>query len=85
MYLHNRDVSAQEAVYRLSGSGMHLKECSRKVEFVPTGDNIVRMSLPISVLKRNAESPDCTADDIWMTSVVGIRIGQRIIRLRTCV
>ena len=28
VYLHNREVSAQEAVYRLTN--MHLKECSRK-------------------------------------------------------
>lgn len=29
VYLHSRDVCAQEAVYRLTG--LHLKECSRKV------------------------------------------------------
>ncbi len=29
VYLHNRDVCAQESVYRLTN--MHLKECSRKV------------------------------------------------------
>ncbi|XP_053179094.1 uncharacterized protein LOC128362380 [Scomber japonicus] len=68
VYLHNRDVSAQEAVYRLSG--MHLKEFSRKVVFIPTGDNIVKMSLPISILREKAESSDCNVDDIWMTSIV---------------
>lgn len=39
VYLHNRDVCAQEAVYRLTN--MHLKECSRRVEFVATSDNVV--------------------------------------------
>ena len=42
VFLHNRDVSAQEAVYRLTN--MHLKECSGRVVFVPTGGNIVKMS-----------------------------------------
>nr|XP_054591529.1 uncharacterized protein LOC129155826 [Nothobranchius furzeri] len=68
VYLHNRDVCAQEAVYRLTN--MHLKECSRKVVFVPTGDNIVKMSLPISVLRQKAASQDLTSDDMWMTGLV---------------
>lgn len=46
-------------------TNLHLKECSRKVVFVPTGDNVVKMSLPVSVLRQ-----DVTSDDIWMTSVV---------------
>ena len=57
VYLHNREVSAQEAVYRLTG--MHLKECSTKVIFVPTGEHPLRMSLPLAVLKqRNVDSPN---------------------------
>uniref|UniRef100_A0A3B3YQH8 ATP-dependent DNA helicase n=1 Tax=Poecilia mexicana TaxID=48701 RepID=A0A3B3YQH8_9TELE len=68
VYLHNRDVSAQEAVYRLTN--MHLKECSRKVVFIPTGDNIVKMSLPISVLREKAASQDLTSDDMFMTGIV---------------
>uniref|UniRef100_A0A672F4L9 ATP-dependent DNA helicase n=2 Tax=Salarias fasciatus TaxID=181472 RepID=A0A672F4L9_SALFA len=68
VYLHNRDVCAQEAVYRLTN--MHLKECSRKVVFVPTGNNIVRMSLPLHVLKERASSHDLSSDDMWMTSTV---------------
>ncbi|KAK7929411.1 hypothetical protein WMY93_005806 [Mugilogobius chulae] len=35
-YLHNRDVSAQEAVYRITN--MHLKESSRGTAFIPTED-----------------------------------------------
>ena len=49
---------------------MHLKECSKKVVFVLTRDNIVKMSLLLSVLRQKAASHDCTTDDIWMTSFV---------------
>ncbi|XP_034537730.1 uncharacterized protein LOC117811513 isoform X3 [Notolabrus celidotus] len=70
VYLHNRDVSSQEAVYRLVPS-MHLKECSRKVVFVPTGENVVKMSLPLNVLKQKAASSQgLTSEDMWMTSLV---------------
>ncbi|XP_073323364.1 uncharacterized protein [Pagrus major] len=68
VYLHNRDVCAQEAVYRLTN--MHLKECSRKVVFVPVGENTVRMSLPLSVLKQKASSHDLTDEDMWMRNIV---------------
>nr|XP_057920504.1 uncharacterized protein LOC131117065 [Doryrhamphus excisus] len=68
VYLHNRDVCAQEAVYRVTN--MHLKECSRKVVFVPTGDNVVKMSLPVSVLRQKASSAELTTEDMWMTSIV---------------
>ncbi|XP_074546718.1 uncharacterized protein LOC141805519 isoform X3 [Halichoeres trimaculatus] len=68
VYLHHRDVCAQEAVYRLTS--MHLRECSRKVVFVPTGNNIVKMSLPLSVLQERASSHDLRSDDMWMTSIV---------------
>ncbi|XP_070407786.1 uncharacterized protein [Nothobranchius furzeri] len=67
VYLHNRDVCAQEAVYRLTN--MHLKECSRKVVFVPTGDNVVKMSLPIAVLRQKAMSQDLSTDDMWMCGI----------------
>ncbi|XP_057716041.1 uncharacterized protein LOC130931338 [Corythoichthys intestinalis] len=69
VYLHNRDVCAQEAVYRLTPN-LHLKECSRKVVFVPTGENVVKMSLPLSVLKKKAASHDLTSQNMWMTSLV---------------
>ncbi|KAE8277527.1 hypothetical protein D5F01_LYC24516 [Larimichthys crocea] len=68
VYLHNRDVCAQEAVYRLTN--MRLKECSRKVVFVPVGEKTVRMSLPLKVLQRKALSHDLSADDMWMTNIV---------------
>ncbi|XP_062283095.1 uncharacterized protein LOC133987667 [Scomber scombrus] len=68
VYLHNRDVCAQEAVYRLTN--MHLKECSRKVVFVPTGENIVKISLPLSVLQKISKSPETNTHNIWMKGLV---------------
>ena len=62
VYLHNREVSAQEAVYRVCG--LRLKEGSREVQFIPVGENPVRMSLPISMIKSKCDGDD----DIWMTS-----------------
>ncbi|XP_033832459.1 uncharacterized protein LOC117379863 [Periophthalmus magnuspinnatus] len=61
-YLHNRDVSAQEAVYRITQ--MHLKECSRKVVFIPTGDTIFKLTKPLNELKKSGNN------DIWMTGFV---------------
>ena len=52
-YLHHREISAQEAVYRVTG--LRLKECSRKVEFIPIGDNPCQMSIPLKCLKRKTK------------------------------
>ncbi|XP_072232324.1 uncharacterized protein [Leuresthes tenuis] len=69
VYLHNREVSAQEAVYRLTR--MHLKECSREVQFIPVGENPVRMSLPLHVLQAKAQLQQSDDESsIWMTNVV---------------
>ncbi|XP_041961680.1 uncharacterized protein LOC121719960 [Alosa sapidissima] len=69
VYLHNREVSAQEAVYRLTH--MHLKECSRDVQFIPVGDNPVRMSLPLHLLQSKAQFQQCNDESsIWMTNVI---------------
>jgi hypothetical protein len=64
-YFRQREVSAQEAAYRVCG--LHLKECSRKVQFVPCGDNQVRMSLPLNVIKMKAVQS--SEEDIWMVSL----------------
>ncbi|XP_055017901.1 uncharacterized protein LOC129411312 [Boleophthalmus pectinirostris] len=61
VYINNREVSAQEAAYRVTG--MHLKEFSRKVSFIPTGDNIVRLTKPIKQLETSS------SEDIWMTNI----------------
>ena len=46
------------------------KECSRKVVFVPVGENTVRMSLPLSVLIQKASSHNLADEDMWMRSSV---------------
>ncbi|KAI4899975.1 hypothetical protein NFI96_003455, partial [Prochilodus magdalenae] len=67
VFLHNREVSAQESVYRLTN--MTLKEASRKVQFIPTGDNVVRMSLPLHIIQTRAEYDDNDNQNIWMNSI----------------
>ena len=63
VYMNNREVSAQEAVYRVC---LKLKDCSREVRFIPNGTNSLKMSLPINVIKsRNADD-----ENIWMTTVI---------------
>ncbi|XP_039509525.1 uncharacterized protein LOC120464209 [Pimephales promelas] len=69
VYLHNREISAQEAVYRLTG--MHLKECSRKVQFIPIGQNPVKMSLPLNMLRNTVETDQSDDESsFWMTSLI---------------
>ena len=50
-YLHNREVGVQEAVYRVCG--LHMKEFSRKVQFIPVGENPTRLTKPLSQIKKN--------------------------------
>lgn len=38
--------------------------------FVPTGDNVIKMSLPLNVLRKKAALRDLTTEDMWMTSTV---------------
>ena len=64
-YFRQREVSAQEAAYRVCG--LHLNEASRKVQFVPVGDNQVRMSLPLNVIKMKANQ--LNDQNIWMPSL----------------
>ncbi|XP_027146424.1 uncharacterized protein LOC109138373 isoform X2 [Larimichthys crocea] len=63
-YAKHREVSAQEAVARTCS--LPLKKCSRNVVFIPTDDNAVKMSLPMSRLKDI--SPD--SDQVWMSGIV---------------
>ena len=74
-YLNHREVSAQEAVYRVCN--LKMKECSRKVVFVPVGENPTRLTKPLSQLKRKSRKNDGNEDDdgddeeeIWMTNIV---------------
>lgn len=53
-----------------------MKECSRKVVFVPVGENPTRLTKPLSQIKRNKKTEDTDGDedhdenDIWMTNIV---------------
>ncbi|CAG2185969.1 unnamed protein product [Mytilus edulis] len=77
-----KEVSAQEAVFRVTG--LRLRECSRKVEFIPVGENPCRMSIPLKDLEKqqsykssnrkrsNNDSEDENDDEnkIWMNNIV---------------
>lgn len=73
-YLTHREVTAQEAVYRVCN--LRMKEASRKVIFIPVGDNPTRMTKPLSQMKkthheaRNCEDGDEDDDEIWMTNII---------------
>lgn len=74
-YLNHREVSAQEAVYRVCN--LKMKECSRKVVFVPVGENPTRLSKPLSQLKNEKtkqknekDDEDHEEEDIWMTNII---------------
>ena len=62
-YSKKREISAQEAVAR--ACGIKLKKCSRGVVFLPTDDNPVKMSRPMSAL----EDATPGSASIWMTSL----------------
>ncbi|XP_035258455.1 uncharacterized protein LOC118219420 [Anguilla anguilla] len=64
VYLHNREVSAQESIYRLTN--MRLKEGSRKVQFIPTGQHPIKMSLPLHLLQKRLNTEN---NSIWMNSI----------------
>ena len=63
-YFTHREVSVQEAVVRLSG--YKLKQFSRQVIFIPTNEEDVRMSKPLTQILANESNGD---DGIWLTSV----------------
>ncbi|XP_065942854.1 uncharacterized protein [Magallana gigas] len=73
-YLNHREVSAQEAVYRVCN--LNMKECSRKVVFIPVGDNPTRLTKPLSQIKKtrtrndNENDQESDDEDIWMTNIV---------------
>lgn len=78
-YLSHREVSAQEAVFRICN--LRMRECSRKVLFVPVGENPTRLSKPLSQLTKkkgndheardyDSDNQEEEEDDIWMTNIV---------------
>lgn len=63
VYSKKREVSAQECVTR--ACGINMKKCSRGVIFIPTDDNPVQMSRPLSYLENTAPE----SANVWMTSL----------------
>lgn len=53
-YLTHREVSVQEAVYQICN--LRMRECSRKVIFIPVGENPTRLSKPLSHLKKKNQN-----------------------------
>ena len=66
VYFHNREMSVQEAVYRVCG--LRMKDSTREVKFIPTDPYSLRISLPLSKIEALAKSGD-TETNIWMPSV----------------
>ncbi|KAK3101585.1 hypothetical protein FSP39_004665 [Pinctada imbricata] len=75
-YLHHREVGVQEAVYRVCG--LKMKESSRKVVFIPVGENPTRLSKPLSQLQGNKKredkddmiNSDEDTEEIWILNVI---------------
>lgn len=63
VYMTNREISAQEAVYRVCS--LKLKDSSRNVTFIPTGSNPLKMTLPINIIRSRKEEDE----NIWMSTV----------------
>ena len=67
-----------EAAYRVCN--LKMKKCSRKVVFIPVGENNTRFNKPLSQLKRGKpdrkgerdeiDDKDDGESDIWMTNIV---------------
>ncbi|XP_078596399.1 uncharacterized protein LOC144873191 isoform X1 [Branchiostoma floridae x Branchiostoma japonicum] len=67
-YLHHREVSAQEAVYRVCS--LNLKECSRAVTFIPTDEQANRLSKPLADIQKLASEGNGDEENIWMPSIM---------------
>ncbi|RXN32331.1 replicase helicase endonuclease [Labeo rohita] len=63
-YSKHRQVSAQESVARTCS--LPMKKCSRSVVFIPTDDDALKMSLPLSALHN--KDPD--SEDVWMSGMI---------------
>ncbi|KAI8514787.1 hypothetical protein Bbelb_073780 [Branchiostoma belcheri] len=67
-YLHHREVSAQEAVYRVCS--LKLKDCSRDVIFIPTDEHANRLSKPLAAIQQMASEGNSEDESIWMPSIM---------------
>ncbi|RXN04162.1 replicase helicase endonuclease [Labeo rohita] len=63
-YSKHRQVNAQESVARTCS--LPMKKCSRNVVFIPTDDDALKMSLPLSALHN--KDPD--SEDVWMSGMI---------------
>ncbi|KAJ8030338.1 ATP-dependent DNA helicase RRM3 [Holothuria leucospilota] len=70
LYLHHREVSVIESVYRVTG--MHMKQCSRQAIFIPTDPDSQRLSLPLQQLQNKQED----TDEIWMPNMIDKYLGR---------
>ncbi|KAJ8026271.1 hypothetical protein HOLleu_34067 [Holothuria leucospilota] len=64
VYLNHREVSVMKSVYRITG--MHMKQCSRQVVFIPTDPDSFRLRIPLSQLKMKQED----TNGIWLPNLV---------------
>lgn len=48
---------------------MRLKEGSRKVQFIPTGEHPIKTSLPLHLLQKRLKCINTEKDSIWMNSI----------------
>lgn len=64
VYLNHREVSVMEAIYRVTG--MHMKQSSRQVVFIPTDPDCQRLSMPLHELRKKQED----TDNIWLSNLV---------------
>ena len=68
-YLCNREVSSQEASYKVCG--LPLKKCSRNTQVICTGENVTRITLPLKQLQNQCseENDAIDKDQIWMPNI----------------
>ncbi|KAJ7991349.1 hypothetical protein DPEC_G00282880 [Dallia pectoralis] len=62
-YSKHREVSAQESVARTCG--LKMKSCSREVVFLQTGENPLKMRLPL----RAWQNKRADSENVWMTGI----------------
>ncbi|KAI8503435.1 hypothetical protein Bbelb_184060 [Branchiostoma belcheri] len=67
-YIYHREVSAQEAVYRVCS--LRLKDCSREVIFIPTDEKASRLSKPLAEIQNLANAENGDDESIWMPSIM---------------
>ena len=67
VYFKNREMSVQEAVFRVCS--LRMKDSTRNVNFIPTDEHATRISLPLRQVEALAKSGD-TDTSIWMSNII---------------